>query len=231
MKHYEIVFLVHPDQSEQVPAMIDRYRSLIEGDGGQIHRLEDWGRRQLAYSIKKIHKGHYVLMNVECGANALSELEAAFRFNDAVIRNMVIARSEAITERSPLAKSKEEREEEERRERAYARREREASEAHAAESAEGARSEAAESGSEAEDLAGGDEAEAGDEAEIPAEALAGSDEAETGTEVLAEALAGGDEAETGTEIPAEVLAGGDEAGAETEDVKAAKTAAIEESDK
>ena len=231
MKHYEIVFLVHPDQSEQVPAMIDRYRSLIEGDGGQIHRLEDWGRRQLAYSIKKIHKGHYVLMNVECGANALSELEAAFRFNDAVIRNMVIARSEAITERSPLAKSKEEREEEERRERAYARREREASEAHAAESAEGARSETAESGSEAEGLAGGDEAEAGDEAEIPAEALAGSDEAETGTEVLAEALAGGDEAETGTEIPAEVLAGGDEAGAETEDVKVAKTAAIEEPDK
>ena len=216
MKHYEIVFLVHPDQSEQVPAMIDRYRSLIEGDGGQIHRLEDWGRRQLAYSIKKIHKGHYVLMNVECGANALSELEAAFRFNDAVIRNMVIARSEAITERSPLAKSKEEREEEERRERAYARREREASEAHAAESAEGARSETAESGSEAEELAGGDEAEAeaGDEAEISAEALAGSDEAETGTEV-----------------PAEALAGGDEAGAETEDVKAAKTAAIEESDK
>ena len=216
MKHYEIVFLVHPDQSEQVPAMIDRYRSLIEGDGGQIHRLEDWGRRQLAYSIKKIHKGHYVLMNVECGANALSELEAAFRFNDAVIRNMVIARSEAITERSPLAKSKEEREEEERRERAYARREREASEAHAAESAEGARSETAESGSEAEELAGGDEAEAeaGAEAEISAEALAGSDEAETGTEV-----------------PAEALAGDDEAGAETEDVKAAKTAAIEESDK
>ena len=201
MKHYEIVFLVHPDQSEQVPAMIDRYRSLIEGDGGQIHRLEDWGRRQLAYSIKKIHKGHYVLMNVECGANALSELEAAFRFNDAVIRNMVIARSEAITERSPLAKSKEEREEEERRERAYARREREASEAHAAESAEGARSETAESGSEAEESAGGDEAEA---------------EAEAGAEA---------------EISAEALAGGAEAGAETEDVKAAKTAAIEESDK
>ncbi len=128
MKHYEIVFLVHPDQSEQVPAMIDRYRSIIEGESGRIHRLEDWGRRQLAYPINKIHKAHYVLMNIECGQSALSELTAAFRFNDAVIRNMVMSRSEAVTEPSPLAKSKEEREEEERRERAYARRSREESE-------------------------------------------------------------------------------------------------------
>ena len=125
MKHYEIVFLVHPDQSEQVPAMIDRYRSIIEGDGGRIHRQEDWGRRQLAFPINKIHKAHYVLMNIECGQSALTELTAAFRFNDAVIRNMVLSRSEAITDSSPLAKSKEEREEEERRERAYARRDRE----------------------------------------------------------------------------------------------------------
>lgn len=128
MKHYEIVFLVHPDQSEQVPAMIDRYRSLIEADGGKIHRQEDWGRRQLAFPINKIHKAHYVLMNVECTAKALSELADAFRFNDAVIRNMVISRNKAVTEPSSLAKSKEEREEEERRERAYARREREAAE-------------------------------------------------------------------------------------------------------
>ena len=220
MKHYEIVFLVHPDQSEQVPAMIDRYRSLIEGDGGQIHRLEDWGRRQLAYSINKIHKAHYVLMNVECGANALSELEAAFRFNDAVIRNMVIARSEAVTERSPLAKSKEEREEEERRERAYARREREASEARAAESAEGAQSETPETATEAEESAGGGEVETGAGAEASVEEVAGGDEAETGAEAeaSAEVLAGGNEAEAETE-------------AETEDVKAAKTAVIEESDK
>jgi len=132
MKHYEIVFLVHPDQSEQVPAMIDRYRSLIEGDGGKIHRQEDWGRRQLAFPVNKIHKAHYALMNVECTAKALSELSDAFRFNDAVIRNMVISRKKAITEQSQLAKSKEEREEEERRERAYARREREASESQAA---------------------------------------------------------------------------------------------------
>ena len=108
MRHYEIVFLVHPDQSDQVPAMIDKYKDMIEADGGKIHRLEDWGRRQLAYPINKIHKAHYVLMNIECGANALEEIETAFRFNDAVIRNMVMRCKTAITEPSPLAKSKEE---------------------------------------------------------------------------------------------------------------------------
>ncbi|MCU7852096.1 MAG: 30S ribosomal protein S6 [Candidatus Thiodiazotropha sp. (ex Monitilora ramsayi)] len=108
MRHYEVVFLVHPDQSEQVPAMIERYRSGIETKGGAIHRLEDWGRRQLAYPINKIHKAHYVLMNIECDSEALSELESAFRFNDAVLRNMVIRRDEAITEVSQLAKSQEE---------------------------------------------------------------------------------------------------------------------------
>jgi small subunit ribosomal protein S6 len=110
MRHYEIVFMVHPDQSEQVPAMIDRYKAIVEGDGGTVHRLEDWGRRQLAYPINKIHKAHYVLMNVECSAEALAELESAFRFNDAVIRNMVLARKEAETEASPMAKAKDERE-------------------------------------------------------------------------------------------------------------------------
>ncbi len=105
MRHYEVVFLVHPDQSEQVPAMIERYRSGIESKGGAIHRLEDWGRRQLAYPINKIHKAHYVLMNIECDSEALSELESAFRFNDAVLRNMIIRRDEAITEISQLAKS------------------------------------------------------------------------------------------------------------------------------
>jgi small subunit ribosomal protein S6 len=104
MRHYEIVFLVHPDQSEQVPAMVERYRATIEGSGGTVHRLEDWGRRQLAYPINKIHKAHYVLMNVECGADALAELESAFRFNDAVLRNLVIRRNDAVTETSPLAK-------------------------------------------------------------------------------------------------------------------------------
>ncbi|KPK40729.1 MAG: 30S ribosomal protein S6 [Gammaproteobacteria bacterium SG8_47] len=111
MRHYEIVFLVHPDQSEQVPAMIERYRSSIEGADGKIHRLEDWGRRQLAYQINKVHKAHYVLMNIECGQETLDEIENAFRFNDAVIRHLTIRRDEAVTEPSPLAKSKEEREE------------------------------------------------------------------------------------------------------------------------
>ncbi len=114
MKHYEIVFLVHPDQSEQVPAMIERYRSMIESGSGHIHRLEDWGRRQLAFPISKVHKAHYVLMNIECDLGVLNELKSAFRFNDAVIRDLVIARSEAITDASPLAKSKDERDDDER---------------------------------------------------------------------------------------------------------------------
>ena len=109
MRHYEIVFLVHPDQSEQVRAMVDRYRSIIESDGGQIHRLEDWGRRQLAFPIEKVHKAHYVLMNIECGQSVLDELESSFRFNDAVLRNLVMARREAVTEESPMAKAKEEK--------------------------------------------------------------------------------------------------------------------------
>ena len=111
MRHYEIVFLVHPDQSEQVPAMIERYRSTVESRGGAIHRLEDWGRRQLAYPINKVHKAHYVLMNIECDGESLSDLESTFRFNDAVIRNLIVKRDEAITESSPLAKSQDEREE------------------------------------------------------------------------------------------------------------------------
>jgi len=113
MRHYEIVFLVHPDQSEQVSAMIERYRSTIEGDGGAIHRLEDWGRRQLAYPIQKLHKAHYVLMNIECSTGVLEELNSAFRFNDAVIRSMVISRKEAVTETSLLAKRPEEKRERE----------------------------------------------------------------------------------------------------------------------
>ncbi|MEX2517573.1 MAG: 30S ribosomal protein S6 [Gammaproteobacteria bacterium] len=108
MRHYEIIFLVHPDQSEQVAAMIERYRGIIEGQDGKIHRLEDWGRRQLAYPINKIHKAHYVLMNIECNQASLAELTSAFRFNDAVIRNLVVKRDEPVTEQSPLAKGREE---------------------------------------------------------------------------------------------------------------------------
>lgn len=106
MRHYEIVFLVHPDQSEQVPAMIDRYKSMIESNGGKIHRIEDWGRRQLAYPINKIYKAHYALMNIECDQSVRDEIETAFRFNDAVIRNLIIKCDDAITEMSPLAKAK-----------------------------------------------------------------------------------------------------------------------------
>lgn len=115
MRHYEVVFLVHPDQSEQVPAMIERYRSVIEGAEGKIHRLEDWGRRQLAYPINKVHKAHYVLMNIECSQAVLEEIESAFRFNDAVLRHMTIRRNEAFTDPSPLLKAKEEKDERESR--------------------------------------------------------------------------------------------------------------------
>jgi small subunit ribosomal protein S6 len=108
MRHYEIVFLVHPDQSEQVPAMIERYKGLISADGGKVHRLEDWGRRQLAYPIAKVHKAHYVLMNVECDQKALNELTGAFRFSDAVLRHLVVSMDEAVTEPSPMAKADEE---------------------------------------------------------------------------------------------------------------------------
>jgi small subunit ribosomal protein S6 len=103
MRHYEIVFLVHPDQSEQVPAMVEKYQGMITGSGGAIHRTEDWGRRQLAHPIHKIHKAHYVLMNVECGREALDEIKAAFKFNDAVLRNLVMVRERAETEASPMA--------------------------------------------------------------------------------------------------------------------------------
>ena len=117
MRHYEIVFLVHPDQSEQVPAMIERYRGMIEAKEGQIHRLEDWGRRQLSYPINKVHKAHYVLMNIECNREVLDELTSAFRFNDAVIRNLVVKKDEAVTEPSPLIKGKDEDESDDRSDR------------------------------------------------------------------------------------------------------------------
>jgi small subunit ribosomal protein S6 len=115
MRHYEVVFMVHPDQSEQVPAMIERYRATIESQGGKIHRLEDWGRRQLAYPIQKLAKAHYVLMNIECGTEELAELESAFRFNDAVLRNLIISRKEAVTEPSLLIKRGDDRDEAPRR--------------------------------------------------------------------------------------------------------------------
>jgi small subunit ribosomal protein S6 len=109
MRHYEICFLVHPDQSEQVPAMLERYRALVEGNNGAIHRMEDWGRRQLAFPIVKLHKAHYVLMNIECDAATLKELEGIFRFNDAVLRHLTVVRQDAIVEQSLMMKAKEEK--------------------------------------------------------------------------------------------------------------------------
>lgn len=104
MRHYEIVFIVHPDQSEQVGAMVERYKGMVLNAGGQIHRLEDWGRRQLAYPIQKVHKAHYVLMNVECTPETLAEIEHAFKFNDAVLRHLTIKMTRAVTEASPMLK-------------------------------------------------------------------------------------------------------------------------------
>jgi small subunit ribosomal protein S6 len=108
LRHYEVVFMVHPDQSEQVPAMLERYKSLIEADGGKIHRLEDWGRRQLAYPIAKVHKAHYILMNIETDQKVLADLTGSFRFSDAVLRHLVTSMDKAVTEASPMARAEEE---------------------------------------------------------------------------------------------------------------------------
>lgn len=140
MRHYEVVFLVHPDQSEQVPGMIERYTQLMADSGGNVHRIEDWGRRQLAYPINKIHKAHYVMMNIECGGEALEELSTLFRYNDAVLRNLVIKRKEAVTEESLILKQ--ERESKERKARIeHKRKEEEAAAAAAAAAAEAAAAE------------------------------------------------------------------------------------------
>ena len=109
MRHYEVVFIVHPDQSEQVPAMIERYRTLVTSNGGAMHRLEDWGRRQLAYPIQKIHKAHYVLMNIQCNQFVLDELEHAFKFNDAVLRHLTMSMKEAVIAPSPMMKEEKSR--------------------------------------------------------------------------------------------------------------------------
>ena len=131
MRHYEIVLLVHPDQSDQVPGMVERYTASVKEAGGAVHRLEDWGRRQMAYSINKVHKAHYILMNVECSDAVLEELTTNFRYNDAVLRNMVIRADEAVTEESPIMKA-----EKESRERKANRQERREDHAEKAESAQ-----------------------------------------------------------------------------------------------
>ena len=112
MRHYEMVFMVHPDQSEQVPSMIERYTGIIKKPGGKVHRLEDWGRRQLAYPINKVHKAHYVLMNIECAQDVIAELENTFRFNDAVIRHFILVRDNAVTDPSPMMKKEKDKDKE-----------------------------------------------------------------------------------------------------------------------
>lgn len=149
MRHYEIVFLVHPDQSEQVPGMIERYTGAVTSNGGTVHRLEDWGRRQLAFTINKIHKAHYILLNIECTEEALEELTTNFRYNDAILRNLVIRMDEAVTEESPIMKA--EKESRERKQRAERRQEEAAARAAAESDGEDADSETSEDESESEE--------------------------------------------------------------------------------
>jgi small subunit ribosomal protein S6 len=155
MRHYEIVFLVHPDQSEQVPAMVERYQGMVTASGGAVHRTEDWGRRQLAHPIHKVHKAHYVLLNIECDQSVLNEIKSAFRFNDAVLRYLVIARSAAVTEASPMAVAVAEEKAKERE--AQQRREAKA---------------AAEAAMRSDDVADKDEADTGTEADVAPAAAA-----------------------------------------------------------
>ncbi len=163
MRHYEIVFLVHPDQSEQVPAMVERYESMITEGGGSIHRHEDWGRRQLAHPIAKAHKAHYVLMNIECDKETLDELTGAFKFNDAVLRHLVIKRDKAITEASPMAKAVEDEKAKERE--AQRRRDARAEAEARARAAEEAESEKESAESSDEEAAAGSESSSSDESE------------------------------------------------------------------
>ena len=181
MRHYEVVFLVHPDQSEQVPGMIDRYTQLMSDNGGKVHRMEDWGRRQLAYPINKIHKAHYVLMNVECGGEILEELTTLFRYNDAVLRNLVIKCKDAITEESLILQG--ERESKERKARAEQKRKMEEEAAVVA---------AAEGSADDVDI---DPASLEDSTDIE-EPATPMEEAETSGEVTDEAPAADEDAET-----------------------------------
>ena len=174
MRHYEIVFLVHPDQSEQVPAMVERYQGMVTDSGGTVHRSEDWGRRQMAHPINKIHKAHYALMNIECDFPVAEEIKSAFKFNDAVLRHLVIARDEAVTEASPMAVAVEEEKAKEKE--AQQRRDAKA----VAEAA--MRAEAAEKEKPAAPAAQADPTEEQAEAKVEAEATAADDSGEVAVE-------------------------------------------------
>ncbi len=162
MRHYEIVFLVHPDQSEQVPAMIEKYQGMVTEAGGQVHRSEDWGRRQLAHPINKIHKAHYALLNVECPFAVIKEIKTAFKFNDAVLRHLVLQRDEAVTEASPMAVAvaEEKQREKEAQERREAKAAAEAAQRAEEEKAEKAAAEEPADEAPAEDVSSADEADA-----------------------------------------------------------------------
>ena len=203
MRHYEIVFLVHPDQSVQVPAMVEKYQGMVTEAGGQIHRSEDWGRRQLAHPINKIHKAHYALMNVECPFGVIAEIKSAFKFNDAVLRHMVLARDEAVTEASPMAVAVAEEKAKEKE--AQQRREAKA----AAEAAQRAEEEKAAADAPAEEPV----AEAADEA--PAE--------EPAAEAAEDAPAEKPAAEAAEEAPAEKAPAADEDKADATEAEAAQT--------
>ena len=197
MRHYEVVFLVHPDQSEQVPGMIERYTQLMADNGGKVHRTEDWGRRQLAYPINKIHKAHYVLMNIECRGETFEELSSLFRFNDAVLRNLMIKCKDAITEESLILKG--EREIKERKARSEAKRKVEE------EAAEAAARAAAKAASEASTEAPTDEKEPGPDSHSAIEDSNADMQSEEETidskiEEIAEALPAEDEATPDTEV-------------------------------
>ena len=197
MRHYEVVFLVHPDQSEQVPGMIERYTQLMADNGGKVHRTEDWGRRQLAYPINKIHKAHYVLMNIECGGETFEELSSLFRFNDAVLRNLMIKCKDTITEESLILKG--ERETKERKARSEAKRkvEEEAATKAAAEAATKAAAEAAtEASSDEEESGPGSPAIEDSNADMQSE----EETIDSKIEEIAEALPAEDEATPDTEV-------------------------------
>jgi small subunit ribosomal protein S6 len=175
MRHYEIVFLVHPDQSEQVPAMVEKYQGMVTEAGGQVHRSEDWGRRQLAHPIHKIHKAHYALLNVECPYDVIKEIKTAFKFNDAVLRHMVLQRDDAVTEASPMALAV--AEEKQREQEAQQRREAKAA-AEAARRAEEGSTDQADDEEPAEEAEADDDAAAEDFDDEPADEDPEGDEAE-----------------------------------------------------
>ena len=214
MRHYEICFLVHPDQSEQVPAMLERYRALIEGSNGAIHRLEDWGRRQLAFPIAKLHKAHYILMNVECDGATLLELEGIFRFNDAVLRHLTVSRQDAVVEQSLMMKAKEEKD---RTSRSYE--ERKAAEAKAAppavakteEEAPAKEADKAEAESEAEEVVSEEVAEESAAEEVVEAAEEVAEEAVEAAEEVAEAAEESAPVELASEESSKKASGADSA--------------------